>query len=251
MTQASGESSVLFSLAELNRIEQERVAAEAIHAQVARERCEREQREAEISRKQLEQARLASERQAEVDRVRREEQANARETARKSAVLETARIEAEAKIRFAAEERAREHELALLRIRLETTSHRLSQSLAIALGLVICLAAVVGLVQRGQRIDLEGEAARSHLQLSAISAERDTLTRKVAALTATVEQLESRVREQERGAAPRQSRDSAPGSLNRTANPTAKHSPPPTTTAAGCVEGDPMCDTSGKPISGG
>jgi membrane protein involved in colicin uptake len=119
MTRDTSETSVAFSLAELAKLEQERVQQEDLQRARAREREAREQQEAAARRRSAEEARVAAAAE-ELSRARREEaEARARAEARVRVAGEVARIEAEAKARLDADNAERAHELAVLRTRTE------------------------------------------------------------------------------------------------------------------------------------
>lgn len=79
MTQESSDSSLLFSLAELERIERERIEGEALAAQHERQRIEGVAREAEAERRRVEQSLLARQREQQAELEWHEKQAWVRE----------------------------------------------------------------------------------------------------------------------------------------------------------------------------
>jgi colicin import membrane protein len=137
-TRDNAETSVTFSLAELARIEEDRVREEDTRRARAREQDARERREAEARRRAAEEAQAAAEAEARAKRLRAEAEEKVRAEARERAAADVARIEAEARARLEAENAQRAHELALLRVRAESGGRRLVYALAAALGLVVC-----------------------------------------------------------------------------------------------------------------
>jgi hypothetical protein len=134
-TRNNDETSVTFSLAELARIEEERVREEDGKRAEARAQHAREQREAEKRRRAAEEAQLAAEAEARSRRVRAEAEEKVRAEARERAAAEVARIEAQGRARLDDANAQRAHELALLRTRTEGGR----RALQIALGTVLAL----------------------------------------------------------------------------------------------------------------
>jgi hypothetical protein len=245
MTQESTESSVLFSLAELQQMEHERIETEEHQRLVARER-ERERREAEAERIRAAQTQLASERVATEERARRIAENEARERAREACAVEVSRIEAEAKVRLAAEERARTHELALLRVRAHTQLYRLCVGLGVTLSVVLCLAAVGAWRAMSELDRLQQDASQARQERDAIALARDGVAKELARAHKTwrdrVEVLETKL-----NACEVQARQHTP---NGPPNGTPPKPPPSerNTLPRPCkFEGDPMCDASGQP----
>jgi hypothetical protein len=133
------ETSVALSLAELSRIEEERVEHEK--AERARERSARAERErqAEARRRAEEEAKLRHEQAERAELVRREAMENAQSEARQRAELEVVRIQAEAKARLEADNAVRTHELAVLRTKRETGRRRREIVLGVALAVGLSL----------------------------------------------------------------------------------------------------------------
>jgi hypothetical protein len=192
MTRSNSETSVTFSLAELAKIEQERVAEEDGLRAAAREKDARARREAEASRLAAEIAELAAQADARALRARSEAAEKARNEARERVAADVARIEAESKARLDADNAARAHELTVLRARTEGGKSRLQIALASALGLVLCGGALAA-YQGSQRVaSLEQDASRLHEEHASLARERDNakstelaaLDRRYAALRA-------------------------------------------------------------------
>jgi hypothetical protein len=177
MTHDSTESSLLFSLAELQRIEQNRTHTEEAERARERERQERERREVEVERQRMEQARRDGERAAQVEREQREAKEKALARARERAAVEVARIEAEAKARLAVEESVRAHELAVLRAKAEGTQWRPSGVLTTALAALLCVTVVIGAAIVRDRGRLQDEALRSRLEHSTATLDRERAVR--------------------------------------------------------------------------
>ncbi len=173
MTRESTETSVTFSLAELAKIEQERVREEDIRRARAREQEERERREAEAARRAAEEARIAADAEARARRLREEAAEKMRMEAREQAAAAVARIEAEAKARLEADNAARAHELAVLRARTENRHRRALQALAAALGLVLCGGAAATYSVSRHVSALEQDAAALREGQAALAKERD------------------------------------------------------------------------------
>jgi colicin import membrane protein len=108
-------SSVLFSLRELARMEDERVRAQAEAAE--RERAAREQvlRDADERSRAEQEARARADAEARESEERRGREDSARAEAMRAAAIEAARVSAEASARAAESERQRRHELEMAR----------------------------------------------------------------------------------------------------------------------------------------
>jgi hypothetical protein len=192
MTRSNSETSVTFSLAELARIEQERVEEEDGLRARAREQEARARREAEASRRAIETAEIAAEAEARTRRAREEAAEKARIEARERVAADVARIEAESKARLEAANAERAHELTVLRARAEKGRGRVTIALAAALGLVLCGGAAAAYQGSQHVASLEQDTARlreEHLSLarerdSAKSTELAALDRRYAALRA-------------------------------------------------------------------
>ncbi len=169
MSQTTSENSVTFSLAELARIEEERVRDEDAQRARAREQAARDRREAEAKKRAEEEARIAATEESRAKRAREEAADRVVREARAKAEIETARMQAEAKARLEADNAMRAHEIAVLRARVEAGRTRTIWGLAIALGLVLTVGGVAGF-QASQRVSaLEQDADRlreSQLSLS-------------------------------------------------------------------------------------
>jgi hypothetical protein len=167
------ETSVTISLAELARIEEERVKQE--EADRARDRAERARhvREAEAARRAEEAARLAADDEARARKAREEAIEKARLEAREQARVEIARIEAEAKARLAADNAVRAHELNELRVRRETGRRRREYVLSAALALFACVGGVATYTTTQRHDELARATAELRDREHALARERD------------------------------------------------------------------------------
>ncbi len=172
-TRDTSETSVTFSLAELAKIEEERVREEEQKRLRSREREARERRDAEEKRRAAEAAEVAAQAEAQAKRRREEAEAKARAEAREQAAAEIARIEAASKARLDAENAARAHELALLRVKTEANKGRAVIGLAVALGLSILGGGVFGFQTKQKLAEMEARAERLDEGRSALSRERE------------------------------------------------------------------------------
>ncbi|APR86205.1 TolA protein [Minicystis rosea] len=173
MIQRSSDTSVTFSLAELAKIEEERVREEDTKRARTREKEAQERREAEARRRAEEEARLAAENEARARARREEVERQARAEAREKAAFEVARIEAEAKARLDADNAARAHDLAVLRVQTESGRRRLQIMLGAVIGLAVCSgsAAAYGVTRRMTALEQSADQLREGQQ--ALSRERD------------------------------------------------------------------------------
>ncbi len=192
MTRSNSDTSVTFSLAELAKIEQERVAEEDGLRARARQNEARARSEAEANRRALETAELAAQAEARIKRERDAAAEKARTDARERIAADVARIEVEARARLDADNAARAHELVVLRARAEGTKSRVQIGLAAALGLAL-LAGSLGAYEASQHVTrIEQDASRLHDENLALGRERDNakstdlaaLDRRYAALRA-------------------------------------------------------------------
>lgn len=154
------ETSVMFSLAELADIEQERVREEA------RERASRERerimaRQAALeAERAAEAARIAAEQERRAAHERAKAEAKARSVARERAEAEVARIAAEAKARLEAENATRAHELEVLRVKSDSGRARLRHALAGVIGLVVLAGSAAGWAVDGHVTAIERDSQR-------------------------------------------------------------------------------------------
>ncbi len=173
MPRTPTDTSVSISLAELARIEEQRVREEDLRRARARENEARERREVEAKRRAAEAESMAAEEAARARRLREEAEHKARVEARERVAADVARIEAEASARRAADNAVRAHELAVLRARAEGGSRRVQHVLAIVLGLTLCGGAAAGYGMTRQVAGLEQETERLRESQVALSRERE------------------------------------------------------------------------------
>jgi len=133
------ESSVAVSLAALTELEDERVRQEEAERQRRRRERVRVEREREAALREREAAEAAAQREAEERREREAALEKARLEARERVAADVTRIEAAARVRLEAENAARSHELAALRVRRETSRRRREWALSFVLAAVTCL----------------------------------------------------------------------------------------------------------------
>lgn len=244
MNQDSMESSVLFSLAELQRMEQDRIGVEEHERATARQRRERERRDAEAERYRVEQARLASERAVAMEAALREKEIQARERAREQAALEVARIEAAARVKLAADEQTRTHELVSLHAQAHAGLYRVCVGLSVTLGVVLC-AAAFGAWRLATDLN---HAKHSALQLQqehdVVVRDRDQGSLEFAEARKTWEGRLQAV-SRDLSACETQLQDHTPN----TTSIHGKRLPPPESKppVLPCKEGDPLCDASHRP----
>jgi len=192
MTRTSSDTSVTFSLAELARIEQERVEEEDGLRARARDKEARARSDAEASRRAAETAQIAADADARARRAREEAAEKARIEARERVAADVARIEAESKARLAADNAACAHELTVLRARAEGGRSRLQIALAAALGLALCGGAAAAYQGSQHVASLEQDTSRLREEHLSLARERDNakstdlaaLDRRYAALRA-------------------------------------------------------------------
>ncbi|MFO0759675.1 MAG: hypothetical protein U0359_24515 [Byssovorax sp.] len=186
------ETSVTFSLAELARLEEQRVHEEEQRRHRAREKEARDRREAEERRRAQEAAEIAAETEARARKRREQAEIEAREEARRQAEAQVARIAAEAKVKLDAENAARAHELAVLRVKTEAGRSRVQLGLAIALGLSLLAGgglhvraeqALAEVSARAERLE-DGRATLTRERDQAKSAELASLDKRFGSLKA-------------------------------------------------------------------
>lgn len=159
-TAQTPETSVMFSLAELADIEQERLREEATE-RASRERDRMMARQAALeAERAAEVARVAAEQERRAAHERQKAEAKARSTARERAEVEVARIAAEAKVRLEAENANRAHELEVLRVKNDSGRATLRHALAGVIGLVVLAGSATGWAVNGHLTKIEQESQR-------------------------------------------------------------------------------------------
>ena len=171
-TRNTSETSAMISLAELAKIEEQRVRDEDARRATAREREARDRREAEARKRAAEAAEIAAEADARAKRVRAEAEEKARIEARERAAADVARIEAEGRARLEAGNAARAHELAMLRVQTESGKKRLSFALATVIALVVCGGGAAGYSVSQKLTTLTDEAEHLRVGQRALAEER-------------------------------------------------------------------------------
>lgn len=173
MPRQSPESSVTFSLKELVDLENQRVAEE--HARAARERRAENERIA-ARRAEEERARCRD----EAEREEREREATLRRAAeqaaiegRANAMRDIARVEAEAKVRLAADEALRAHELAMLREKLTRRAVLAKTALGALLGVSIVASGFLAVRSSARETELAGVVATLESERRTLTTERD------------------------------------------------------------------------------
>jgi len=150
-------SSVLFSLGELMKIEEERVDEERDRADAHRAEAQRVRVDAELQIAREAEARLVAERARAAAEARLEREEGARLEAMRVAAIERARFEAEQGARLAAMNVTQAHERSLLALREDATKKSLSRWLAVAVvGGVVLIGGGLGLYLG--KIEPESEA---------------------------------------------------------------------------------------------
>lgn len=191
-TPSNSDNSITMSLAELARLEQERVREEETTRAKARDKAAREQKEAEARRLAAEAAQMQADAEARARRLREEAEQRARVEARERAAADVARIEAEAKARLEADNAQRAHELSMLRVKTEGGRRRLQIALAAVLGLTVCGGSaaaysvtkhVAALEQSAEQLR-DGQQALARERENAKKTELQALDRRLAALLA-------------------------------------------------------------------
>jgi len=172
-TPSTSDTSVTFSLAELAKLERERVREEDAQRTRSRESVAREQKEAEARRHAAEVARLEAEAEARAKRVREEAEQQARLEARERAAADVARIEAQAKARLDADNAQRAHELAMLRVRTEGGRRRLQIALAAVIGVAAFGGGTAAYGVQRHVTALEQDSARLRDGQQALARERE------------------------------------------------------------------------------
>ncbi len=232
------EESVSFSLRELEKLENERLAREERQRRETEDE-ERAAREAALARARDEAARaIQAETLARDGRERRSRDELAQREAMQKAVVEQARVGVEARARAEEAERERSHELELARLRAAQSGSRLAPLLVAALfgavvAGVIALSVHLGLVapERDRRLALaEMQARKGESERARLAQELDVLRRTNAELAARITH-----RETEPASTPPSSTKGQSGSKAKATSKSSagKESP--------CLPRDPMC----------
>jgi hypothetical protein len=236
------DSSVLFSLKQLQSLEEARLREER-EAQQARAEAEKQARE-EAARREAEaaaaQARADAERKAAEEAEKRAEAA--RLEALRAAAVERARAEAEVKARTEQMRIAQEHERVLAALEQDAQKRRLKRTVTWGAVGAIALFAAAGGVYFG-KIRPDAEAA-----LLAKAADANAAGEDAAKLQQKLDEQEKRLREAQRALddlanAPKpQPNAAAPAGTSKTPVPgSGPKKVTPQDPGCTCVEGDPLC----------
>lgn len=187
------ETSVMFSLGELERIEEERVREEESQRAHARREGEQREKHAEEQRRSMEAARIAAAAAARRERERDDAEAAVRRQAREQASIDVLRIEAEGKARLAVDNAARAHELAVLHLRNDSGRRRLRHALAAVVALMVCggSAAAYGVTERMVAADKATQRLRDE-RWSLAQIHEQAMTSELAALDRRYEACRAR-----------------------------------------------------------
>jgi colicin import membrane protein len=217
---AQGESSsVLFSLGELMKLEEQWIEEEHQRASASRAAAERARDEAEARAAHEQRVRIQAEEARREAEARASREEGARLEAMRAAAVERARVEAEERARLAAMTAAQEHEKSLVALREDASKKRLSRWLGGSIAAAVLLAAgglglYFGKIQpeaeaRERATAMELEQAKTELErtkreldgreraVAELQRERDAATdaRKKAELDAKIASEESKIKE--------------------------------------------------------
>lgn len=243
-TPVKTEGSVTFSLGELMKLEDERVAEQAREREESERAAMQAKLEAERQERAAEEAKARAAQEAEHTRRRAELDELARREAIQKATVEQARLEVEARARADERERERAHELALQAARTATPKETGLGSLLGAMGMGGGLVALVtcilhfGVTQPANErrfAELELRASTAEHKLSEAETSADKSRKTIAALEQKSAALEADNKTL------REATPAPPGKKP----PTGVHPPAPIktkTAETGCAdEHDPMC----------
>ncbi|MFO0735402.1 MAG: hypothetical protein U0270_05965 [Labilithrix sp.] len=247
-TPARSEGSVQFSLGELMKLEDERIAEQAREREANERAVALAAAEAERQARLVEEARVRADQEAETRRRHAELDELARREAMQKATVEQARLEVEARARAEERERERRHELELQSARAAAPRPANVGSLLAATGLGGVLMLVVTCVlhfgvtqpandRRFAELELRASTAENKLLAADANAERSRKT--IASLERKTAELEAENTRLTKDAASTPAiKKGAPPS----AHPTVAPAKPKAETT--CVdERDPMCFT--------
>jgi hypothetical protein len=160
MSTTANETSVMTSLAELARIERERVREESAQRAHTRREAARVEADRAAERLRIEEASIAAERLARAEDERKNVEARIRAEARERAAADVARIEAAAKVQLDVDNAVRAHELAVIRVRAHENHGRLVWVLAALLAVALCSGAALAFETSRRVTELTREADR-------------------------------------------------------------------------------------------
>jgi colicin import membrane protein len=236
---AQQETSALFSLKELMRLEESRIREEEERARQRVETAARARREAErlAAERKLAEMRAAEDRVREADARRREEAA--RLEALRAAEIERARVEAVERARAEAliQKQAHDEKLALLRA--SDTKKRLAWTAWISLALCITMVAAGALLYFGKwKPAAEARALEMQGIIDEQRARSHEMERSLDEQKKKAEEIEERLRAQ-REATPSTAPAPIPDKGPRVQRPVKP--PPPKPTSCTCEPHDPIC----------
>jgi colicin import membrane protein len=188
-------SSVLFSLGELMKIEEQRVDEEHRRSEDARVAAEMARIEAEARARREQEARLAAERSRQEAKLRAAREEGARLEAMRAAAIERARVEAEERARLQAMTAAQEHEKGLIALREDAQKKSLSRWLVgTIVGAVLLGGSGLGIYFGSVRPEAEARERAAAVELEQA---REELARTRKELTAREEAVATLQKERE------------------------------------------------------
>ncbi len=239
---AQQETSALFSLNELMRLEEDRVRSEEQLRRAQAEAAERARREAERAARERDAARLRFEEERRQEDERKRQEERARVDAIRAAEIEGARIQAIERARAEALSMQRAHERELAAVAGSKTKTRLRTALWLASA--SCIALILGLatfyfVRIKPRADEQARAFQTMIQTQQV--QRDQMQRDRAEHNLKVAELEQRVRAEQEAARTAAQQPSRPivgrlPSAHPAQKETSRKAPPCT-----CDQHDPLC----------
>jgi len=250
MSEEHKESSVLFSLQELMKLEQDRIKQEEDDKKRRQDNEVRAREDAERKAREEEQARL----HAEEERRRLEEQRKREEAARlealRQAEIERARVAAEEQARLDAMKAAQAHELEVAKLKQD--KHK--KNLTIGIGLVLAVLLIGGgtggfiwyrsaKAQEELQAETQRQLAERDAQMKKLQSQLETQERKVNDLVsqlAAAHDDATRAKIQAELAAAQKDAAAIKGAMRGTATSGDKGSSTPKP-ACTCQRGDPLC----------
>jgi colicin import membrane protein len=256
------QSSVLFSLRELMKLEEERTNEEKERETLEREAQRRAKMEAELRMRSAEEGRLReneARRRAEEAALREEA---ARHEAMRLAAAERGRLEAVQSAQLAAMELERKHERALAVIHTDEEKLRYKRVAFLGTGVFVMITAgVLGWYFGVQKPQKDAEQAALRVEIAAAQASADAAKKQADQKAAQIDELESALAKEKdlakRGIIQNRldllnGKPGAPATPTIRPIPTVKPPPPDPTTAPDCDDKDPInpCLKSTKRKSG-
>ena len=238
---AQQETSALFSLSELMRLEQNRIAEEEEQRKATILAEENARRESERLAREQEGVRLKLEEDRRREEAEREREHAARLEAIRQAEIERARVEAEQRGRLEALSAQQQHEQKLAALQSDAGKKRLSRVLRLTLGLsTVLIVGAVALYFGRLRPETRSEVRSLESLIQGQRQQTEATQRALDAQNQKLQELEERVRkEREQQLAPKpvpEPKPKTPGVANqRGIKPVAP--PPPCT----CDSHDPLC----------